>query len=103
MTTRLIIIAMIIMAFMTTPAIAKANEPCDGFVTIDGCVTIDVYNTWFSFDNLSHTESLTFPGQSVADVYELVDDGIMAVDRPRVFMDETLPTIRWIIEHNRGI
>lgn len=84
-------------------AIAKADEPCDGFPSVDGCVTLEDYNAMFSYDVLSNIESLTFPGQSVADVYGITDDGVAPVDRPRDFMGVSLPTIRWIIGHNRVI
>jgi hypothetical protein len=79
-------------------AIAKADEPCDGYPTVDGCMTIERYNELFSYDVLSNIESLTFPGQSIAEVYGITDDGVAPVDRPRDFMGEPLPTVREVIE-----
>ena len=91
-----IIVACVII--VGTISVAKAEEPCDGFPTVDGCMTIERYNELFSYDVLSNVESLTFPGQTIAEVYDITDDGVAPVDRPRDFMGEPLPTVREIIE-----
>lgn len=82
---------------------AAASE-CEGFETVDGCVTVELYNELFSVEALSEQESLSFPGRSVADVYQLgglADPPLAAADRPREFMGEPLPTIRELFQHWR--
>lgn len=89
-----------LIAIAITAAALAAPVPalaCDGYETIDGCIGIDEYNEWYSYENLSAIPSLSFPGQTVVDVYGITDDGVEPVDRPREFMGEPEETIREII------
>jgi len=67
---------------------------CEGFSTVDGCLTLDEYDEMFSFEALQQVESLTMPGRSVADIYH-VPSSPRASDRPRL---GGYPTIREVVE-----
>ena len=63
---------------------------------VDGCVTTDDYDDLFSADHLATVPSLTDPGRSVADVYD-VPAHTAASERPRWFMGVQLPSFARIV------
>ena len=93
MKTKLVLAA----ATLAVVATAAPAYGCDGYETIDGCITIERYNDLYSYEKLATVPSLVDPSRSVADVYGIVDDGVEPVDRPRSFGGEELPTIREVI------
>ncbi len=96
MTRRFIIVFALVAALLAgTVSTVLANDDCNGIIMYDGvCMTVDLYNETFSFENLSTVPSLAFPDLSVAEVYDIVNDGIEAADRPRTFQGVPQPTFR---------
>lgn len=114
--------AWLLIAAVFLSAVALADEPEVG-ATFDGarcweadgtegvstawgeCVTPADYDQTFSVEALSSVPSLTDPGRSVSDVYQLtVASTTAASERPREFQGDTLPSFVEVVRivHGNG-
>ena len=84
--------AAIATAIILTAAPAIASEPCLQLPTGE-CLTAEMYDEWFGFDNLSQVPLLGPIDMSVAEAYDIQPDNPVAPsERPRVFEGVTYPS-----------